>query len=78
MGWVEKNDKLVKTFEMESFSDIINRLNALAEVANEMNHHPDFEVFGYKQIKFALRTHDANSITDTDYQLAKEIDAIFE
>ena len=78
MGWVEKNDKLVKTFEMESFSDIINRLNALAEVANEMNHHPDFEVFGYKQIKFSLSTHDSNSITDNDHQLAKEIDAVFE
>ena len=78
MSWVEKNDKLVKTFEMESFSDIINRLNAVAEVANEMNHHPDFEVFGYKQIKFSLSTHDSNSITDKDHQLAKEIDAVFE
>ena len=78
MEWTEEENQLVKTFEMDSFSDIINRLDKVAEVANEMEHHPDFKVYGYKHIKFNLSTHDSNSITVKDHLLAKKIDEIFE
>jgi 4a-hydroxytetrahydrobiopterin dehydratase len=78
MSWTEKNKTLMKTFELNSFSAIIECLNDVAEKANEMGHHPDFEVFGYKNIRFSLSTHDANGITEKDHELAKKIDAIFE
>lgn len=77
MSWSLKNDKLVKEFKVDKFSTIINNLNKLSMVADEQNHHPDFNVFGYNKIRFELSTHDANSVTEKDYSLAKSIDLIF-
>ena len=77
MSWKLKNDKLVKEFKADKFSTIINNLNRLSLVADEQNHHPDFNVFGYNKIRFELCTHDANGVTKKDYSLAKSIDVIF-
>ena len=67
----------MKQFEARSFSDIIEKLGMISRVADEMSHHPDFEVKNYKEITFYLFTHDTNSITKADHKLAQEIDAIF-
>ena len=77
MSWKLKNDKLVKEFKVDKFSTIITNLNRLSLVADEQNHHPDFNVFGYNKIRFELCTHDANGVTKKDYSLAKSIDVIF-
>ncbi len=76
MSWSEKNNKLVKEFKLKSFSDLMSRMVAIGEVADRMDHHPDFSVFGYKNIRFELCTHSKGKVTDKDYALAKEIDAI--
>ena len=52
MKWEEQDSKLTKKFEAKSFSDICEKLNQLAPIANQMDHHPDFEVSGYKYIQF--------------------------
>ena len=46
-------------------------------LAEEMNHHPDVLIHGYKLVKVMLFTHSLNSITDKDYELAKKIDEIW-
>jgi 4a-hydroxytetrahydrobiopterin dehydratase len=75
--WKTENNRLTKTFELKGFSAIINKLPALADAANGMNHHPDFSVHDYKRITFSLWTHSKNAITEKDHALAKEIDRIF-
>lgn len=79
MNWKEIDNKLEKEFILKSFSQIIEKLNELTPVANKLNHHPDFSVYGFKKIKFALCTHDAgNTVTAKDHELAAKIDSIFE
>jgi len=79
MTWQEINNKLEKEFVLKSFSEIIEKLNDVKIVANAMNHHPDFCVYGYKKIKFTLCTHDiGNTVTKNDHDLAEKIDEIFE
>jgi 4a-hydroxytetrahydrobiopterin dehydratase len=77
MDWKEENNQLVKTFELSNFSSIINRLEVLAKVADKMNHHPDFTVYGYNKVRFELNTHDTGGVTELDYELAEKIDNIF-
>ena len=77
MKWEEQDSKLTKKFEAKSFSDICEKLNQLAPIANQMDHHPDFEVSGYKYIQFTLFTHSENRITELDHRLAQKIDSIF-
>ncbi|MBD3637986.1 MAG: 4a-hydroxytetrahydrobiopterin dehydratase [Crocinitomicaceae bacterium] len=76
MDWKEKDNQLIKEFELGSFSDIVNALPEIGTVADGMNHHPDFEVYGYKHIKFKLQTHSEGKVTQKDHNLAKEIDRI--
>lgn len=78
MAWTEENNRLIKEFKLESFSAITAALPKIAEVADSMDHHPDFEVFGYNKIRFSLNTHTSNSVTELDYQLAEKIDQILE
>lgn len=77
MTWKEENNTLTKTFELDSFSEIIKRLQSLSKICDEAEHHPDLEVYGYKNIRFKLTTHDAKKVTDKDYALAEEIDQLF-
>ena len=76
MTWNETNNKLIKEFKLKSFSDLMSRMIAIGEAADKMNHHPDFSVFGYRNIRFELTTHSEGKVTDKDYALAKEIDVI--
>ncbi len=78
MSWTEKTNRLTKVFTLNSFDEIVLKLVLLAKTANDKNHHPDFAVENYNQISFYLWTHDQGKVTDKDYDLAKEIDAIFE
>ncbi|MFT4601059.1 MAG: 4a-hydroxytetrahydrobiopterin dehydratase [Arenicella sp.] len=77
MSWIEKDDKLMKTFKAENFSDLTSKLNLIAAIADEMDHHPDFRVWGYNKIEFALSTHTSNSVSDLDHKLAEKIDTVF-
>ena len=48
MNWEIKNEKLTKTFILTGFNEVIDGLDAIRKIANELDHHPDFEVFDYK------------------------------
>lgn len=52
-------------------------MNEVAEVAEEMNHHPWWSNV-YNKVTIELTTHDANNtVTDLDHALAKRIDSIY-
>lgn len=78
MNWKEEKNQLVKEFQLGTFSEVVDKLNKVAQAADELDHHPDFEVFGYNNIRFKLNTHTVNKVTEKDYSLAEKIDAILE
>ena len=73
MQWNEINNTITKTFEFNSYLDGIDFVNAVANVAEQENHHPDISI-GYCKVSISLTTHDAGTITEKDYKLAKLID----
>ena len=73
MQWNEIDNTITKTFEFNSYLDGIDFLNAVANVAEQENHHPDISI-GYCKVTISLTTHDAGTITEKDYKLAKLID----
>jgi len=73
--WDTENNILVRIFTFSNFSEAIRFVNAVADLAEQMNHHPDIEIFSYKNVKVKLTTHSAkNTITEKDISMAKEID----
>ena len=68
MQWNEKDNTITKTFEFSS--DFVNEVANLSE---QENHHPDITI-GYCKVTISLTTHDAGSLTEKDFKLAKLID----
>jgi 4a-hydroxytetrahydrobiopterin dehydratase len=66
---------LEKTFTFKSYLKNIAFVNAIAWIANKENHHPDL-IIKYNQCIVQITTHDENSITSKDYDLAKKIDLL--
>lgn len=77
MSWLLQNNTLVKEFEFDRFRTAVAFLAKLAPICDNLQHHPDLELHSYNKIKFRLKTHDENTVTDKDYRLAKEIDSLF-
>ena len=68
-----KDNTITKTFEFSSYLDGIDFVNEVANLSEQENHHPHITV-GYCKVTISLTTHDAGSLTEKDYKLAKLID----
>ena len=72
--WIEKNDKLSKTFTFKDFSEAFAFMTRVALLAEVNEHHPDWSN-SWNKVHIDLSTHDAgNKVTDKDKKLAKAID----
>jgi 4a-hydroxytetrahydrobiopterin dehydratase len=72
-NWLTIKNRLYKQFSFENFPEALAFINNIGKIAEQMNHHPKITNV-YNQVEIELWTHDTNSITDLDYQLAVAID----
>jgi len=74
--WRREGETLVRDIECKGFEAAMSLANAVADAANEANHHPDILIHGYKHVRLTLSTHSEGGITDNDFALARAIDRI--
>ncbi|HNU08949.1 MAG TPA: 4a-hydroxytetrahydrobiopterin dehydratase [Pyrinomonadaceae bacterium] len=74
-GWGEADGFLRKRFEFANFSDSLEFVNKVGEIAERHDHHPDI-TFGWGYAEIALTTHDRGGITDFDFAVAGDIESI--
>lgn len=73
--WEWNADALTATFVFPDFNKAFAFMTQIAQVAEQLNHHPDWQN-SYNRVTISLRTHDKNAVTDLDISLAKEISAL--
>tara|TARA_B100000886_G_C20047920_1_gene336487 strand:+ start:146 stop:385 length:240 start_codon:yes stop_codon:yes gene_type:complete len=73
--WSSDSGKLIKTFNFSNFKEALKFINQVGEVSERLNHHPKITNV-YNKVSFELWTHDKNSITELDHELATEIDKL--
>jgi len=74
-GWSLKEQAIEKKYELADFKEALAFINQIGERAEEANHHPElFNV--YNKVTIRLNTHDADGITDKDFDLARKIDEL--
>ena len=71
-GWERQGDEIARTVRFPEFMDGIRFIGRLAEMAEAADHHPDIDI-RYRNVRFALTTHDQGGLTEKDVQLASEI-----
>ena len=76
-NWKNNNNRLEKEFSFSNFKAALSFVNKVAEIAENLNHHPDIKLYNYKNVCISSTTHDlGNVITKKDEILAKEIDKL--
>ena len=71
--WALEGVCLCKTFEFNTFKEAISFTNKVADIAEKHNHHPDITIT-YNRVSISLTTHSASSVTQKDFDVAKEIE----
>ena len=74
-NWSGDADGLRRTVELPSFRDAVAAINSIADVAEEMDHHPDIDL-RWRTLHLSVVSHSAGGVTDNDLQLARRIDAL--
>ncbi len=72
-GWSREGDFITKAFKFRTFMAGIRFVDAVAESAESLEHHPDIRVV-WTTVTLSIQTHDEGGITDLDIGLAKEIE----
>jgi 4a-hydroxytetrahydrobiopterin dehydratase len=71
--WQRDADHIVRDYELPTFPAVIELVQAVADLAEAANHHPDLDI-RYNRLHVALTTHDQGGITQRDIDLAQEIE----
>ena len=73
--WSLQDNKLHKEFRFEDFIEAFGWMSRVAMVAERMGHHPEwFNV--YNKVVVDLTTHDVGGISNLDFELASQMDAL--
>jgi 4a-hydroxytetrahydrobiopterin dehydratase len=73
--WGGGPDGISRTVRLPSFPAAIAVVDRVAEVAEEMDHHPDIDI-RWRTLTFRCVTHSASGVTNRDVKLAQRIDRI--
>jgi 4a-hydroxytetrahydrobiopterin dehydratase len=72
-----KNKSIERTFEFDDFTQAIDFVNSVAEIAEEEDHHPDIDI-RYNRVRLLLSTHNEGGLTENDFDIAEKIDTLAE
>lgn len=82
-GWMKKHPEwelekkhIERFFEFDDFTQAIDFVNSVAEIAEEEDHHPDLDI-RYNKVRVQLSTHTEGGLTDLDFEIAAKIDNLF-
>lgn len=71
--WTGDTTSLRRSVKASSFAAGIRLVDAVAEIADGMDHHPDIDI-RWTTITFTCATHSAGGVTEIDVELARMID----
>ncbi|MBS3743555.1 MAG: 4a-hydroxytetrahydrobiopterin dehydratase [Wenzhouxiangellaceae bacterium] len=78
-GWEASDDgkRIFRRFEFKGFYKTMAFINAMAWVANQEGHHPDFEA-GYNFCLVNFSTHAIDGLSENDFICAAKLNALLD
>ncbi|MDA0773141.1 MAG: 4a-hydroxytetrahydrobiopterin dehydratase [Cyanobacteria bacterium] len=67
--------QLVRDFEFDTYLAGLDFANQVAQIAEELNHHPNM-ILGFKKVRVEYYTHNAGGLTEMDFDAAARIDLL--
>jgi 4a-hydroxytetrahydrobiopterin dehydratase len=75
LGWRRDGAALVRDVRLPTFRDAIAFVGRVADIAEELDHHPDIDI-RWRKVHLSVSTHDRGGITGMDLELARRVDAL--
>jgi 4a-hydroxytetrahydrobiopterin dehydratase len=75
VNWRRNGEIISRTFQFKDFPAAMQFVNAVAQVAEQVQHHPDIDI-RWNKVTLALTTHDAGGLTEKDFAMARQCDAM--
>lgn len=74
-GWERDGDSIRRRFKFEDFQASVDFVNRITPAAEEMSHHPDLAI-SWNTVDCTLSTHSEGGLTESDFELAAQIDSL--
>jgi 4a-hydroxytetrahydrobiopterin dehydratase len=74
-AWKREGETISRTFQFADFVAAMKFVNAVADLAEQVQHHPDMDV-RWNQVTLALSTHDAGGLTEKDFGMARQCEVL--
>ena len=71
-GWGLAHGRLHRELEFANFVEAFGFMAMVGLIAEKMDHHPDWSN-SYNRVVIDLQTHDADGLTELDFELARQI-----
>lgn len=70
--WELESDHIERLFEFDDFTQAIDFVNSVADIAESEEHHPDMDI-RYNKVRVLLSTHSAGGLTERDFEVARKV-----
>lgn len=74
-GWTLKEEKLHRELKFKNFVQAWGFMTQVAMLAEQMDHHPEWSNV-YNRVEISLTTHEADGISQRDFDLAAKVDQV--
>jgi 4a-hydroxytetrahydrobiopterin dehydratase len=74
-GWKGTTEEISKIYRFSDFAESMAFVNRVADIAEEMNHHPDVHIH-WNTVTLEISSHAAGGVTQDCIELAHRLDAI--
>lgn len=69
-------DRIARSFEFSDFTEALDFVNGVGEIAEKEGHHPDIRLYDYKMVEVVLWTHKIGGLHENDFIMAAKIDEL--
>ncbi|MHC1768839.1 MAG: 4a-hydroxytetrahydrobiopterin dehydratase [Verrucomicrobiia bacterium] len=74
-NWEQQASAIARTWKFKDFAEAMRFVNAVANLAEAAQHHPDIDI-RWNKVTLSLSTHSEGGLTSNDFELAKKIDRL--
>ena len=67
---------IFRIYKMKNFSECVNLINQIAEIAEREGHHPNLHLENYNELSVEIFTHSIKGLSENDFILAAKIDQL--
>ncbi len=73
--WQRQGEVISRVYTFKDFPAAIKFVNAVALLAERVQHHPDLDI-RWNKVLLQFTTHDAGGLTERDFAMARQCDAL--